>query len=79
MCHFVLFILAVIPLSRWNSIVTLSSTGRKGTCQEYLVNQTSLCINTKQESVGVACDIRVEVDRALTKEHLLDTFINCGK
>ncbi|KAK6325927.1 hypothetical protein J4Q44_G00052690 [Coregonus suidteri] len=35
--------------------------------------------NTKQEAVGVACDIiRVEVDRGLTKEQLLDTFINCG-
>ncbi|CAB1313481.1 unnamed protein product [Coregonus sp. 'balchen'] len=53
--------------------------GLEGSCQEYLANQISRCIKTKQEVVGVACDIiRVEVDRSLTKQQLLDTFITCG-
>uniref|UniRef100_A0A3P8Y7E1 Cortactin-binding protein 2 n=1 Tax=Esox lucius TaxID=8010 RepID=A0A3P8Y7E1_ESOLU len=53
--------------------------GLEGSCQEYLANQISRCIKSKQETVGVACDIiRVEVDESLTKEQLLDTFINCG-
>uniref|UniRef100_A0A4W5RHQ9 Uncharacterized protein n=1 Tax=Hucho hucho TaxID=62062 RepID=A0A4W5RHQ9_9TELE len=54
--------------------------GLEGSCQEYLANQISRCIKTKQEVLGVACDIiRVEVDRSLTKQQLLDTFITCGK
>ncbi|XP_055795520.1 cortactin-binding protein 2 isoform X2 [Salvelinus fontinalis] len=53
--------------------------GLEGSCQEYLANQISRCIKTKQEVLGVACDIiRVEVDRSLTKQQLLDTFITCG-
>ncbi|KAJ8002742.1 hypothetical protein DPEC_G00162100 [Dallia pectoralis] len=53
--------------------------GLEGSCQEYLANLISGCIKSKQETGGVACDIiRVEVDESLTKEQLLDTFINCG-
>ncbi|XP_046890795.1 cortactin-binding protein 2 [Hypomesus transpacificus] len=53
--------------------------GLEGSCQEYLANQISRCIKQKQEVAGVCCDIiRVEVDRSLCKEQLVETFINCG-
>jgi len=34
----------------------------------------------RQEAQGIGCDvIRVEIDESLSKEHLLEIFINCGK
>ncbi|XP_056137527.1 cortactin-binding protein 2 [Lampris incognitus] len=53
--------------------------GLEGSCQDYIANQIARCIKHKQEAGGVGCDVvRVEVDESLTKEHLLETFINCG-
>ncbi|XP_045076628.1 cortactin-binding protein 2-like [Coregonus clupeaformis] len=66
---------SLIPLQLLQNYIHLAG----GHLSRIPANQISLCIKTKQEAVGVACDIiRVEVDRGLTKEQLLDTFINCG-
>lgn len=43
---------------------------------------TSVCspVQSKQEAEGLGCDVvRVEVDQSLTKEQLLETFIDCGR
>lgn len=35
---------------------------------------------SKQKAGGLSCDVvRVEVEESLTKEHLLETFISCGR
>ncbi|KAM9480726.1 cortactin-binding protein 2 isoform 2-T2 [Clarias gariepinus] len=53
--------------------------GLEGSFQEYIANQISLYIKHRQEAMGMSCDVvRVEVDEGLTKDHLLETFINCG-
>ncbi|KAM3870407.1 cortactin-binding protein 2 [Diretmus argenteus] len=53
--------------------------GLEGSCQEYIANLIARCIKSKQEAGGVGCDVvRVEVEESLTKEQLLETFINCG-
>ncbi|KAJ8373510.1 hypothetical protein SKAU_G00040900 [Synaphobranchus kaupii] len=53
--------------------------GLEGSCQDYIANQISRCIKHKQEAMGIRCDIiRVEVDESLSKEQLVETFINCG-
>ncbi|KAM6937001.1 cortactin-binding protein 2 [Xenentodon cancila] len=53
--------------------------GPEGSCQEYIANLVARCIKSKQEAGGVCCDVvRVEVEESLTKEQLLDVFINCG-
>ncbi|XP_070687503.1 cortactin-binding protein 2 [Pempheris klunzingeri] len=53
--------------------------GLEGSCQEYVANLVARCIKTKQETVGLSCDVvRVEVEESLTKEQLLETFITCG-
>ncbi|KAM7002368.1 LOW QUALITY PROTEIN: cortactin-binding protein 2 [Tautogolabrus adspersus] len=53
--------------------------GLEGSCQEYIANLVAHCIKSKQEAVGLGCDVvRVEVDESLTKEQLLDTFLTCG-
>lgn len=41
----------------------------------------SVCVlQQKQETIGIGCDvIRVEIHENLTKEHLLETFVNCGR
>ncbi|XP_064175312.1 cortactin-binding protein 2-like isoform X2 [Anguilla rostrata] len=53
--------------------------GLEGSCQDYIANQICRCIKHKQEAMGVCCDIiRVEVDETLSKEQLVETFINCG-
>ncbi|KAG7454345.1 hypothetical protein MATL_G00258680 [Megalops atlanticus] len=53
--------------------------GLEGSCQDYIASQISHCIKHKQEAMGVGCDIiRVEVDENLTKEQLVEVFINCG-
>ncbi|KAG7455791.1 hypothetical protein MATL_G00244710 [Megalops atlanticus] len=53
--------------------------GLEGSCQEYIAGQLSLCIKHRQEAMGLPCDIiKVEVDENLTKDQLLETFINCG-
>ncbi|KAL4617916.1 cortactin-binding protein 2-like isoform X1 [Arapaima gigas] len=53
--------------------------GLEGSCQEYIANQLAHCMKHKQEATGVGCDIVcVQVDENLTKEQLLETFINCG-
>ncbi|XP_018611478.2 cortactin-binding protein 2 isoform X1 [Scleropages formosus] len=53
--------------------------GLEGSCQEYIANQISHCIKHKQEVMGVGCDIvRIQVDENMSKDQLLETFINCG-
>ncbi|KAL4659480.1 cortactin-binding protein 2-like [Arapaima gigas] len=53
--------------------------GLEGSCQEYIANLVSICIKNRKEATGVACDVvKVEVDENLTKEQLLETFVNCG-
>lgn len=53
--------------------------GLEGSCQEYIANVVAHCIKTKQEAEGASCDVvRIEVEESLTKEQLLETFINCG-
>uniref|UniRef100_A0A8C1YCE5 Cortactin-binding protein 2 n=1 Tax=Cyprinus carpio TaxID=7962 RepID=A0A8C1YCE5_CYPCA len=54
--------------------------GLEGSFQEYIANQISLYIKHRQEAQGIGCDVvRVEIDESLSKEHLLEIFINCGK
>ncbi|XP_039539793.1 cortactin-binding protein 2 [Pimephales promelas] len=53
--------------------------GLEGSFQEYIANQISHYIKHRQEAQGIGCDvIRVEIDESLSKEHLLEIFINCG-
>ncbi|XP_029697563.1 cortactin-binding protein 2 [Takifugu rubripes] len=53
--------------------------GLEGSCQEDIANAVAGCIKSKQEAEGLDCDVlRVEVDQHLTKEQLLETFIDCG-
>ncbi|KAF7651194.1 hypothetical protein LDENG_00114400 [Lucifuga dentata] len=53
--------------------------GLEGSCQEYIAGLIARCIKSKQEAGGFSCDVvRVEVEESLTKEQLLETFINCG-
>uniref|UniRef100_A0A1A8D5H2 Cortactin-binding protein 2 n=4 Tax=Nothobranchius kadleci TaxID=1051664 RepID=A0A1A8D5H2_NOTKA len=53
--------------------------GLEGSCQEFLAGLVACCIKSKQEAGGISCDVvRVEVEESLTKEQLLETFINCG-
>uniref|UniRef100_A0A1A8HKL0 Cortactin-binding protein 2 n=1 Tax=Nothobranchius korthausae TaxID=1143690 RepID=A0A1A8HKL0_9TELE len=53
--------------------------GLEGSCQELLAGLVACCIKSKQEAGGISCDVvRVEVEESLTKEQLLETFINCG-
>lgn len=45
----------------------------------YLFMSSPLFSQSKQEAEGLGCDVvRVEVDESLTKEQLLETFIDCG-
>ncbi|XP_056621623.1 cortactin-binding protein 2 [Triplophysa dalaica] len=53
--------------------------GLEGSFQEYIANQISHYIKHRQEAHGIGCDvIRVEIDEGLSKENLLEIFINCG-
>ncbi|XP_059420998.1 cortactin-binding protein 2 isoform X2 [Carassius carassius] len=53
--------------------------GLEGSFQEYMANQISHYIKHRQEAQGIGCDVvRVEIDESLSKEHLLEIFINCG-
>uniref|UniRef100_A0A8C1YB82 Cortactin-binding protein 2 n=1 Tax=Cyprinus carpio TaxID=7962 RepID=A0A8C1YB82_CYPCA len=53
--------------------------GLEGSFQEYIANQISLYIKHRQEAQGIGCDVvRVEIDESLSKEHLLEIFINCS-
>ncbi|KAL6479112.1 hypothetical protein MHYP_G00125450 [Metynnis hypsauchen] len=53
--------------------------GLEGSFQEYIANQISHHIKHKQEAMGMGCDvIRLEIEEGLTKDQLLETFINCG-
>ncbi|XP_052438462.1 cortactin-binding protein 2 isoform X2 [Carassius gibelio] len=53
--------------------------GLEGSFQDYIANQISHYIKHRQEAQGIGCDVvRVEVDEGLSKEHLLEIFINCG-
>ncbi|XP_051726214.1 cortactin-binding protein 2 [Ctenopharyngodon idella] len=53
--------------------------GLEGSFQEYIANQISHYIKYRQEAQGIGCDVvRVEIDESLSKEHLLEIFINCG-
>lgn len=42
-----------------------------------------VCVHTaqhRQEAMGIGCDVvRVEIEEGLSKDHLLETFINCGR
>ncbi|XP_063783291.1 cortactin-binding protein 2 [Pseudophryne corroboree] len=53
--------------------------GPEGSLQEYIVNQLSLYIKHKEEATCFSCDIvKVEVDSELSREQLVDIFINSG-
>lgn len=53
--------------------------GLEGSFQEYIANQISHYIKHRQEAQGIICDvIRVEMEENLSKEQLLEIFINCG-
>ncbi|KAG7333209.1 hypothetical protein KOW79_003344 [Hemibagrus wyckioides] len=53
--------------------------GLEGSFQEYIANQIANHIKHRQEAMGIGCDvIRVEIEEGLSKDHLLETFINCG-
>ncbi|MBN3319226.1 CTTB2 protein, partial [Atractosteus spatula] len=53
--------------------------GPEGSCQEYITNQISQYIKHKQKPLGISCDIvTLEVDANLSKEQLVEFFINCG-
>ncbi|XP_035282653.1 cortactin-binding protein 2 [Anguilla anguilla] len=77
---------SLIPLQLLNNYVRLVEQyrtvilhGLEGSCQGYIANQISLCIKHRQEAMGVGCDIiTVEMEEDLSKEQLLETFINCG-
>lgn len=42
-----------------------------------------VCVHTaqhRQEAMGIGCDVvHVEIEEGLSKDHLLETFINCGR
>ncbi|KAJ8269031.1 hypothetical protein COCON_G00116380 [Conger conger] len=77
---------SLIPLQLLNNYLRLVEQyrnvilhGLEGSCQGYIANQLSLCIKHRQEALGVGCDIiTVEMEEDLSKEQLLETFINCG-
>ncbi|KAM8972069.1 LOW QUALITY PROTEIN: cortactin-binding protein 2 [Pelodytes ibericus] len=51
--------------------------GPEGSFQEYIVQQLAHCMKKKEEAAGFGCDIvKVEVDSELSKEQLVDIFIN---
>ncbi|KTG41077.1 hypothetical protein cypCar_00023205 [Cyprinus carpio] len=53
--------------------------GLEGSFQDYIANQISHYIKHRKEAQGIGCDVvRVEIDEGLSKEHLLEIFINCG-
>ncbi|KAK3549236.1 hypothetical protein QTP70_034233 [Hemibagrus guttatus] len=53
--------------------------GLEGSFQEYIANQIAIHIKHRQEAMGIGCDvIRVEIEEGLSKDNLLETFINCG-
>ncbi|KAJ8395687.1 hypothetical protein AAFF_G00029240 [Aldrovandia affinis] len=77
---------SLIPLQLLNNYVRLVEQyrnvilhGLEGSCQGYIASQISLCIKHRQEAMGVGCDIiTVEMEEDLSKEQLLEIFINCG-
>ncbi|MEE6480976.1 hypothetical protein FKM82_012721 [Ascaphus truei] len=51
--------------------------GPEGSLQEYLVHQLAYCMKQKEEATGFSCDIiKVEVESELSKEQLMEVFIN---
>uniref|UniRef100_A0A671PMX0 Cortactin-binding protein 2 n=1 Tax=Sinocyclocheilus anshuiensis TaxID=1608454 RepID=A0A671PMX0_9TELE len=53
--------------------------GLEDSFQDYIANQISHYIKHRQEAQGIGCDVvRVEIDEGLSKEHLLEIFINCS-
>ncbi|XP_073429456.1 cortactin-binding protein 2 isoform X1 [Dendrobates tinctorius] len=53
--------------------------GPEGSLQEYIVDRLSCCIKHKEEATGFSCDIvKVEVESELSKQQLVDIFINSG-
>ncbi|XP_026859765.2 cortactin-binding protein 2 isoform X1 [Electrophorus electricus] len=53
--------------------------GLEGSFQEYIANQISHHIKHRKEAVGIGCDIiHVAIEENLSKNQLLETFINCG-
>ncbi|KAM9313225.1 cortactin-binding protein 2 [Gastrophryne carolinensis] len=53
--------------------------GPEGSLQEYVADQLSCCIKSKEEATGFTCDVvKVEVEPDLSKEQLVDIFINSG-
>ncbi|KAJ8261946.1 hypothetical protein GJAV_G00160300 [Gymnothorax javanicus] len=77
---------SLIPLQLLSNYVRLVEQyrnvilhGLEGSCQGYIANQIALCIKHRLEAQGVGCDIiTVEMEEDLSKEQLLETFINCG-
>ncbi|KAG9329574.1 hypothetical protein JZ751_003661, partial [Albula glossodonta] len=77
---------SLIPLQLLNNYVRLVEQyrnvilhGLEGSCQSHIASQISLCIKHRQEARGQGCDIiTVEMEEDLSKEQLLETFINCG-
>ncbi|CAH2278105.1 cortactin-binding 2 [Pelobates cultripes] len=53
--------------------------GPEGSFQEYIVQQLGHYMKQKEEAAGFSCDIvKIEVEPELTKEQLVDVFINSG-
>ncbi|XP_029991437.1 cortactin-binding protein 2 [Sphaeramia orbicularis] len=53
--------------------------GLEGSCQEVIARLVAHCIKSKREAGGLSCDVvKVEVDKGLSREQLLDTFKSCG-
>ncbi|XP_075065073.1 cortactin-binding protein 2 isoform X3 [Mixophyes fleayi] len=53
--------------------------GPEGSLQEYIVDQLSFYIKHKEQATGFTCDlVKVEVTSELSREQLVDIFINSG-
>ncbi|XP_066541224.1 cortactin-binding protein 2 [Hoplias malabaricus] len=53
--------------------------GLEGSFQEYIARQIAHHVMHRQEAMGIGCDvIRVEIEEGLSKDQLLEAFINCG-
>ncbi|XP_055011801.1 cortactin-binding protein 2 [Boleophthalmus pectinirostris] len=77
---------SLIPLSTLNNYVRLVEQygnlmlhGVEGSLQENIAAVVAHCIKKKQEVLGFHCEVfRVQVDSSLTREQLLDSFIQAG-
>ncbi|KAJ0029074.1 hypothetical protein NQD34_004071, partial [Periophthalmus magnuspinnatus] len=77
---------SLIPLSTLNNYVRLVEQygnlmlhGVEGSLQENIAAVVAHCIKKKQEALGFHCEVfKVQVDSSLTREQLLDSFIQAG-